>query len=315
MTGQWHQQVITHLLIGDNQPYFLRAKCTNARNNEVMNNDIFAWREDPDDPFNNPRSCKSSDDVEKATNVVVGDDLAIEDAGSIATVTWTTGSSTGFEDSQDVAVRFEYNIIDCDNQQRCFDLAELTASLPSTTVQGIALQNASLSVYQVDSQPVLSSSGGYSYAPGTVHAILSGVANGVPLVLVGANTGSAQGQILPASDVLTLSNLRFDYGDSVISGALNLSIVGDYTKRGPTAVIVPVDVPRACSDPVSFRAASSDLDGQSLTHVWWIPSTLVSTGPTLDVVLANGDYTIGLISRDPDGRLDAEAIEYTRTCL
>ena len=65
---------------------------------------------------------------------------------------------------------------------------------------------------------------------------------------------------------------------------------------------------------MTFRAASADPDAQSLTHYWWVPGVLTDTGSTLDVVLDNGTHTIGLVSQDATGRMDAGAIQYTRTC-
>ncbi len=182
------------------------------------------------------------------------------------------------------------------------------------TVQSISIENAHLSVYQVDTQPAQMTSGAFTYTPGTIHAIMTATAAGVPIMLMGANSGTATGLLSPGSDSLTFSGLTFDYSDSVIAAELQVDIVGDYTERGPTAVIVPVNVPIGCSDPVTFRAASSDPDGQTLTHLWWVPGISVDTGNTLDLVLANGTYPIGLISKDPNGHLDATAIQYRRTC-
>jgi hypothetical protein len=95
---------------------------------------------------------------------------------------------------------------------------------------------------------------------------------------------------------------------------LQVDIVGDYSVRVPTAVIVPVNVPLFCTEPVTFRAASSDPDAQGLTHYWWVPDTVVDSGSTLDVVLTNGTHMIAVIAKDTDGRVDATAIQYTRTC-
>jgi hypothetical protein len=193
-------------------------------------------------------------------------------------------------------------------------LANLHVELPPTTVQGIAVENAHLVVYQVDGQPRLQSTGAYVYAPGTIHAMLSAVAGGVSFSLRRANVGAVQAQISPGSDTLTLSGLKFDYTDSVIDAELQIDIVGDYTQRGPTAVIVPASVPIECNKPVTFRAASSDLDRQRLSHLWWVTNRLVATSSTLDVLLPNGPHLIALVAKDPDGHLDATAITYTRTC-
>lgn len=88
----------------------------------------------------------------------------------------------------------------------------------------------------------------------------------------------------------------------------------DYTRRAPTAVVAPLYVPRSCSQAVVSRAASSDLDGGSLLHTWWVPGLMVASGSTLSVVLPAGRHKIGLISKDATGRMDATAITYTRTC-
>lgn len=313
LTGTWHKQTLQFVL--SSTDYFMQAKCDNARTNEPSTDDVFNWREVPlDDPSNNPSMCTPPSDPELNPAVAYNDDLALEASGMTAAVTFTLGSSTYTENSSDSELRFAYDLHDCPTYARCIDLAELHISLPTMVVQGVTIENANLVVYQVDTQPALQSTGGFSYAPGTIHAIMSASADGIPIMLRGSNSATATGYLFPGSDALTLSGLTFDYSDSVIAANLQVDIVGDYTVRGPTAVIIPASVPILCTDPVVFVAASSDPDTQSLNHVWWVPGVLTATGSTLAVVLANGTHTIGLISQDADKRLDAGAIKYTRTC-
>ena len=313
LTATWHEQTID-AIFGDTS-YFLRAACNNAHTNETFTNSVFDWRDLPFDfPDDNPFMCDDTPDVEWIPGFVVPDDSANEDAGMTAAVSWLFAGTNYTEDSQDAELQIAYDLHDCPNHARCLDLAKLQVKLPAITVQGISIQNAHLSVYQVDTQPVLQSSGRFSYGPGTLHAIMSASADGIPIMLQGSNTGTATGLLAPSAGSLTFSGLQFDYSDSVIAAQLQIDIVGQYTARGPTAVIVPAIVPLDCLDPVTFRAGSSDPDAQSLTHYWWVPGVLTATGSTLDVVLANGTHMIGLVSQDTDGRLDAGLIQYTRSC-
>ena len=314
LAGTWHKQTIRFVL--NHADYWMRASCNNAFGNDIFIDDHFPWRQVPlDDPSDNPGMCDNRSPPETLPGLVIPDDIAVEDAGMTAAVTWKLAGSTYSEDSQDAELRFAYDLHDCPTHARCVDLAALDLSLPSLTIQGVSIQNARLSVYQVDSQPMILSSGAFSYGPGTLHAIMSASADGIPIMLEGANSGPVTGMLAPASGAMTLSGLDFDYSDSVIAASLEVDVVGAYTVRGPTAVIVPVVVPRDCQEPVVFRAATSDPDHQSLTHLWWVPGVLTAGGSTLDVVLAAGTHAIGLIAQDADGRLDATAIRYTRDCL
>ncbi|MDC0669838.1 hypothetical protein [Nannocystis radixulma] len=313
LQGTWHQQTIQFQT--QSWSYFLRAGCEGVKSNEQVDEDgHFLWREKPeDDPANNPAMCSGSPNQLSDPQTVVGDDVAVQASGTTAMVAWAIGGASGVASASNATVDLSYNIHACDGG-RCMALSNLHVGLPSTTVQGIAVENAHLVVYQVDTKPILQTTGSYAYAPGTIHAMLSAVAGLVPFSLRRSNVGAVQVQLSPGSDTLVLSGLKFDYTDSVLDAELQVDIVGDYTRRGPTAVIVPANVPIACDEPVTFRAASSDLDRQSLSHLWWVPNALVATSSTIDVVLPNGPHMIALVTKDPDGRLDATAITYTRTC-
>lgn len=314
LTGTWHEQIIDSLF--GEVSYWMRAACNNAYTNEQFINEVFDWREVPVnlDSTNDPLMCDDTPSLEAIPGVVVPDDIAVEDAGMTAAVSWTFAGSNFTEDSQDAELSFAYDLHNCPPHARCLDLAKLQVKLPAITIQGISIQNAHLSVYQVDTQPALQSSGAFSYGPGTIHAIMSASADGIPIMLQGSNSGTATGLLAPSSGSMTLAGLQFDYSDSGIAAQLQIDIVGEYTVRGPTAVIMPAAVPSDCLDPVTFRAASFDPDGQALTHYWWVPGVLTDTGSSLDVVLANGTHMIGLMSQDTNGRIDANLIQYTRTC-
>lgn len=313
LQGTWHQQTIQ--FVGQSWSYFLRAGCEGVKSNEIVDeNGHFAWKEYPeDDPVNNPPMCSGSPNALQNPQAFVNDDVALQAAGTTAMVTWAMGGLGGVEGASNLVTEMSYNIHACDGGQ-CMALSNLRVSLPTTTIQGITVENAHLVVYQVDAQPLLQTSGAYSYAPGTIHAMLSAVAGGVPFSLRRANVGPVQAQLSPGADTLMLTGLKFDYTDSVIDAELQVDIVGDYVQRGPTAVVVPASVPIHCNQPVTFRAASSDPEGQTLSHYWWIPGTVVTTGSTVDVILPNGPHMIALVTKDSDGALDATAITYVRTC-
>jgi hypothetical protein len=315
LTGEWHQQTIQFIIQSSN--YFLRAQCDNARTNEPFNDDgLFFWHQTPNvDHTDDPLGCKPAVSSEQDPDLVPASNLAVEDMGMTASVTWTIGSNTEVEVSQDAALSFNYDLHDCGILSRCLDLAALEVDIPPMNVQGIDIVNAHLSVYQVDSEPVVHHNGKFTYGPGTLHAVVSAVADDIPIVLSGSNSESAHGKLSPNAGTLTLSELTFDYCDSIITAELELDIVGTYVERGPTAAIVPVKSPLLCSKPVRFKATSSDPDGQPLTNFWLVPGLLVSTGPTVDVPLTFGNHMIGLISQDPDGHRDATALSFTRICL
>lgn len=314
LTGDWHQQTIDCAF--NDQTYFLRAACTNAYSNETVNEDgFFDWREIPDDdPANNPAMCGSPFDVDRDPRVVVSDYEGVEDSETTARLTWTLGGITGVAVAQNALVRLAYDMHGCEDGERCLDLGELHVSLPMTKLEGILVQNAYLVVYQVDAEPVVRSNGTFTYAPGTLHVIMSAVAGGVPFVLRRTNVEPVRGRLSPESDTLTFFGLKFAYTDTVISTQLQIDLVGRYIERGPTAVIIPEKVPRECDKPVHFRAVSSDPDDKGLKHVWWVPDMLVGSGPTLKIALPNGDHNVALISRDNDGHMDATALTYRRAC-
>lgn len=315
LAGTWHKQTIQ--FAASHADYWMKVQCFNARTNETFTDDVFNWNQRPVNtaPEDDPPMCNGAVPAANNPGLVYSDNVATEAPATTAVVAWTFSGSDYREDTQDAALRFAYDLQPCATNARCLDLAELQVTIPPMTVQGVSIENGHLQVYRTDSRPQLQSNGTFSYAPGTIHAIISASASGVPISLKGSNSGTTTGLLAPGSDTMTLSGLVFDYSDSLIAAQLQLDIVGDYTLRGPTAVIVPADVPRACADPVSFRAASSDPDAQSLSHFWWVPGVLIETGSTLDLALANGTHTIGLLARDADGRLDASAIQYTRSCL
>lgn len=128
------------------------------------------------------------------------------------------------------------------------------------------------------------------------------------------NRPTANGRIIPGSNLFSISSLEFAYTDSMITASLFIDIVGDYTKRAPIAAFVPVSEPVHCSQPVVFDATSSDADGSPISHTWEVDGQVVASGPSLAVDLGSGQHAVILLAKDDDGRTDIAKLEYTRSC-
>jgi hypothetical protein len=100
----------------------------------------------------------------------------------------------------------------------------------------------------------------------------------------------------------------------LVDAALELNINGAYVRHAPDAVIKVIDAPIDCAMPVTFEAASSDLDDDQLTHMWWVPPWFLGTGNLLDATLPPGTYRVYLTSFDSSGKLDSTALQYLRSC-
>ena len=57
-----------------------------------------------------------------------------------------------------------------------------------------------------------------------------------------------------------------------------------------------------------------ELDGDDLTHVWWVPPWFLGTGTLLEAALPPGAYRVYLTSIDPSGRSDSTALHHVRSC-
>ena len=79
--------------------------------------------------------CAGAASVATDPGVVLSDDQAMEDAGTIASVTWTMLGSTAVEYSQDAAVSLGYDVHACDGD-RCADV-ECTAGAVCAPADGL----------------------------------------------------------------------------------------------------------------------------------------------------------------------------------
>lgn len=196
----------------------------------------------------------------------------------------------------------------------CISLSRLAVAVPDGIYQGYSLANLRLVLEEPTQEVPLSASGSFALGPRALHATASFTVEGVPLVITGYNAGRVSGVALPRADTMTLNNLVFAFDDGVLAAALELNVNGTFVRHAPDAVIKVVDAPVGCTAPVAFHAASTDLDGDELSHVWWVPPWFLGTGTLLEASLPPGTYSVYLTSIDPSGRSDSTALRYVRSC-
>lgn len=299
--------------VGGNS-YTLTTSCS-AINNEPRNPDgTFFFLQDPS-PLDDPPICDPTDDLELDPPRGLGQFTASAGEGTVARVSWSLGDMSGEESSDDLEVLFQYGIMPCATPSiDCLELTALELTLPITTAMGMTITNARLSVVAVDGAPVLERGERFSYPQGAIHVLMQAQVNEFPLVLTGTNVDSPSGRVSPEGDQFSLSGLRFEFKDSVISAALEIEIQGQYEARRPNAQITRSTAPESCDEPVTLLATSWDSDQDALTHTWWVRDIGSFTGPLLEVVLPAGEHDVMLTSRDSSGLVDSETLRYDRTC-
>jgi hypothetical protein len=154
----------------------------------------------------------------------------------------------------------------------------------------------------------------FRFSDGSLRVLMQTHVNGFPLVLSGWNVGMPRGRLSPAGDQLSLTDLRFEFEDSVIAAALEIDIQGHYDARRPNAQITLTSAPTSCAEPVALLATSWDDDQEPLEHAWWIRDVGTFKGPLVEVVLPAGEHDLMLTSFDPSGLFHSETLRYARRC-
>lgn len=317
MTGEVHEQVGNP---GALFSYFLEADCEATHDQFVSpygtHGDHWDWVQFPNDPTDDAAPlCAPTPEPEPGPPERVPENEVEEEPGTSVTLSWSVGGEPiGREQSLDAEVDLAYAVDPCGSGD-CIGLSRLHVTVPDGIHQGLALENLHLTVEERGVQETpLSASGAFSFAAGSLRATLSLSVDQTPLVITGYNEGRADGVALPRSDTMTLSNLVFGFDDGLIEGALELSINGSFVRHAPDALIKVVDSPTDCALPVALEAASTDLDGEALSHVWWVPPWFLGTGNLLDATLPPGTYRVYLTSFDATGRFDSTARVVVRSC-
>lgn len=315
MTGDYHEQ---HGQPGMLFSYIMQAECGAAHDqdlspySEVL--DKWTWVEDGNDPTNDPAVCAPIPEPEPGPPEGTPEHEMEEEPGTSVTLRWSVGGGTSHtEQSLDVAVDLAYAVVPCTSGD-CIGLSRFHVTIPDGTYHGLELRNAHLVLERATEDTPLSASGAFSLGPKTLAATLSLTVDGIPIVLTGFNEGHARGVAQPRFDTMTLNNLVFDFDDGVIDAELELNINGSYVRHAPDALIKVIDAPTDCALPVTFEAASHDLDGDSLTHTWWVPPWFLGEGTLLEATLPPGSYRVYLTSTDPSGRSDSTALHHVRSC-
>ena len=312
-TGTLHEQVAGP---GELFSYFLQAECE-AIHDQVVSpyeNDEWNWVQVPNDASDDPPVCAPPPDPEPGPPEQTPEHEVEEEPGTSVTLTWSVASgSVGSEQSLEAEVDLAYAVNPCASGD-CLALSRLHIALPDGTYQGLLLENLHLMVEQAAPPTPLAADGNFSFASKALRATLSLTVEGAPLVITGYNEGRVRGVASPHAGTMILSSLVFGFDDGVIAAELALNINGAYVRHAPDAVVKVVDSPTSCTIPVTFEAASTDLDDDPLTHVWWVPPWFVGTGTLLEARLPPGSYRVFLTSVDSTGRSDSTALEYVRSC-
>jgi len=312
--GGAHNQIFACLAPLGGNSYTLTATCSAANNEERNPDGTFFFLQDPS-PMDDPPICSPSDDLELDPPRGLGQFKASAGEGTVARVAWSLADMSGEESTDDLEVLFQYGIMPCAKPSSdCLELTALELTLPTTTTMGMTITQARLSVVAVEDAPVLERGERFSYPEGSIRVLMQAHVNGFPLVLTGTNVGSPNGRVSPEGDQFSLSGLRFEYADRVITAALEIEIQGQYEARRPNAQITRSIAPESCDEPVTLLATSWDSDQDALTHTWWVHDVGSFKGPLLEVMLPAGEHDVMLTSRDPSGLVDSTILRYARTC-
>lgn len=295
--------------------YELTTSCS-AFNNEQRNPDgSFEFLEDPNDPMTDPPICDPADGLVHDPPRGLGQYKGSASDGTFARVTWSMANADGEEQSDTVDALFEYAILPCATPSNaCLQLTALELTLPPTEALGMTITHARLAVVSVTEAPVIERGDHFQFSDGSIRVSLQAHVDGLPLVLGGRNVGSPQGYVSPAGDQFSLTDLRFEFEDSVITAGLEIGIQGRYDARRPNAQITQVAASTSCVEPATLLATSWDDDEDPLEHTWWIEGIGSFSGPILEVVLPAGEHDVMLTSLDPSGLFDTATLRYARRC-
>lgn len=315
-TGVIHEQVGNP---GGLFSYFLQVECEASHDQTISpygtnGGDNWDWIQLPNDPVDDPAVCAPLPPPGPGLPEQAPENEVGEEPGTSVTLQWSIGGGPpDSEQSLDAEVDLAYAVSPCASGD-CIALSRLHVTVPDSSHRGFVLENLLLTVEQVAEAAPLAASGDFSFGARALRATLALSVDGTPLVITSYNKGLVRGVALPRAGTMILTNLMFGYEDGIIAADLALNINGTYLRHAPDALVKVVDSPTSCTAPVTFEAASTDLDVDSLTHMWWVPPWFLGTGSLLEATLPPGAYRVYLTSVDSSGRSDSTALEYVRAC-
>ncbi|MCH9684952.1 MAG: hypothetical protein K0V04_26180 [Deltaproteobacteria bacterium] len=240
-------------------------------------------------------------------------DTVVGGPGSFAEATWSIGGSSGLIRSDGVDGSLSYRIRDCPNAiGDCLYLADANLELSSVSIGGIDVDQAVLSLFSTQAPAVTGAS--FSFEAGSLRALLMARIGDQWTALERQNVDVVSGTVNPSLNNFTLTELHFDYSDTLLEADLHVNINGEYANRAPRAAITVPNAPHDCSLPVAFVAASGDYDGDAMTHTWWSSSFSGGDGTLYEPVLPEGTHIIRLTSTDTHGRWSVATLNYARSC-
>lgn len=260
-------------------------------------------------------TCVTATGFGQSDDFVVTDDLASADAGTTATLSWQLGSGMQLARADDLDATATYGVDACaDRIGECLYMTWLSMALPSLEVGGVTVDAAHLDLVTAQAAPRLGSAGDVEFPAGSLEVLLSATTAVGRFHLIRSNTAAVAGRVSPATNTLHLSGIELDYTDSVVSASLSIDLQAVYDQRAPQAVIAVSDAPIDCGDPVAFRAASVDHDGDPMVHRWVADDGSRGKGALFEAILVPGEHTVKLTSVDSHGTFDTDTLLYNRRC-
>ncbi|MCA9709013.1 MAG: hypothetical protein KDK70_24425 [Myxococcales bacterium] len=290
--------------------------CT-ATSNERRNPDgSFEFLQQPDNnPLDDPPLCAPTAGLGHDPPMSIGQYAGSAGTATKARVVWSFADTEGDAQSEELDVQFDYALVPCaEPSGECLEITSLVLTLPTTEAFGMTISKARLEVVSLARAPMIERGQSFRFDDSSIGVLMQAHVDDVPLVLGGSNAGPTHGVLSPAGDQFSISGLRFEFEDSVITAALELEIQGHYDARRPNAQITILDAPASCQEPVTLLATSWDDDGEPLTHSWWVRDVGIFEGPMLELDGPAGDYTVLLTSSDPSGLFDTERLRYVGSC-
>lgn len=274
----------------------------------------WAFLEDPNTTINDPNLCGAPAGHALEPSGLLGTHTGVDDSGMQAVRSWDFDGTPGADHADVVDAKIDYSLKPCGTGE-CVSLSSLSASVENMSIGGFSAQKARISVVGTGAEPSLKRGETFTFPAGSLQTVVDVQLPSGNITLFGANTAPVYGRRNPSGDVLQLSNLQFTYSDNLLAGTLAIDISARYSNRPPAAAIRLLSNPRICSQTTSFQAARSDLDQDTMTHVWWVPGQGVGSGPTFDVVLPRGAHPVVLVSSDAHGGRDIEVLIHRNNCL
>lgn len=239
---------------------------------------------------------------------------AASDAGSYAELSWSFAGLSDSIRTDELDAELHFSASDCPGGD-CFQLSELSATIPTTVYEGHTISDASVHTWGLSAAPLIGSRSDLSFPKGSLYAVASGRVNGTPFAASSRTIDVAWGRSSEISNSFSLHNVVLGFDQAGAHAELRLEIEGVFRNRSPHVTIAVINAPRDCKEPVTFVARGVDLDADNLSYAWVVPSGIAINHNMLDLAMEDDETTYLVVTAtDEHHRFGSAAIEYRRNC-